>query len=512
MAGMSKAEVKILQEFLNDLMKLKPPLEKDGNNGELTQAAITQFQRKFKLKKTGFFNKKTYNAILYEYDRKSKAEFQKAMKDIDQTKRTEPKMYFMVNGKWLGLTQKEIKQSRIYTGKQLIRGPLMVISGFLSRAEGLRADFKEFENDQPIVSYLVHYGVGIPDDKYLKSMWANHAQLTKEARQGNIEVVKKLYPSLENDARELILKPLLKRRSDMVSVSSGWISGLTFVKTSSFIFLSVFAAPVAATALGTGALASAVVGGAAVSIMESTANEIGKYSAEPDDWSLSEAGKNIAIDGAVGGVLGAVTKGGAEGKHILEGAAKKLTGNLSKETGFKMLSPQGAKKAATWFVTEGSKSTLEGAIKDAGKVAKGNKKMTLDKFFGNVIDNFAKGIVFAPIGAALDQYAKNGYDKLSKKDQNEIWAISLKALSKQSKGKTLTVQMIDKQARATGEKIISGQIKNAIDPVATAIFDKAKKDLTAKSFDQELQKGFMDPKVQKKIKAELVKFLQKAFK
>lgn len=496
MANPSGAKLEKIQEMLNEKVKLKTPLEVDGKWGKNTSAALKLLQAKGNIPTTGEVDAAT-GLVLARVFKTGKIE-------------KEPAVLFITHGgKTIGYTQKQYDKAKKEIIGKLKSGPLLSMRQAANAAESVWQHFDKQNKDQWFVSWCIETtrGADLPPESLIKNALKVVAKMESYLSSGNLPKFHAEQKAAEKTCNIAIAK-MDAYRQNMIDGGGNWVTGLEWTKTGSFTFLGIFAAPVAAGALGTGAIASAVVGGAAVAATKSAATEIGKGSAGSKDWTAGGAVANVLIDTGVGAIIGVFNKGGSGGKHIFEAALAKVGPKLAAEHGFKTLSKETAKRFAAYLMTEGAKSTTEGAIKDAAKAAKGDKKMTMEKFAGNLATNFLKGVALGPMGAVIGKY---GTGVIPKKFQAKIWDQALKAVSKSSGG-TVHIGEIDKKAIEMAEKLVGDMMKAAVDEAVSDALKGAKGPMDAKKLEKKLEEQLFNSAQMKIYIAIVVKETEKALK
>lgn len=478
---MPAAKAKKLQEMLNKLVKPSPPLEVDGLIGPKTKEAIKLMQAKAGLKKTG------------EVDSDTAAVIARGLK-TKTIEKEQPEYFFQVGSKWVGMTKKEYAAYKKEMIAKIRSGPLLQMCQNVGAAEVEWNHFDKQNKDQWFVSFCIETtrGVDLPPKSMISKAMAAYKQCESAVNSGDLAKFHKLYPSAELLANNAAAQ-MKYYREQMIDGGGNWVTGLEFTKTGAFTFVGVFAAPVTGAALGTGVIASAMIGGAAVSATQTAAGELGNWSAGTAGWTPGGALKNTVVDAGVGAIIGFFAKGGSGGKNIVEAAAARIMPKLAKETGFKLLSTTTVKKAAMYLITEGAKKTLEDAVKDVAAAVKGDKTMTVDKFLDNLAVNFMKGAAMGPFGKIIGDFAKKASSKLDAKDKQKIWDVVLKELSKQAKGDTIHIGAINDRAKDLVEKIINDQVAKNLDQVIAEIYDRVKGPMSPAAFEKELRDKLISP-------------------
>lgn len=496
MAHPSGDKLKKIQQMINDMIKPKPLLEVDGKWGKKTGKALKLFQSKAKITQSG------------EVDTETAVVIARVMK-TGKIEKEQPVLYIQHGGQTIGYTQKQYDKLKKDIIAKLRSGPFFGMRQAANAAESVWKHFDKLNKDQWIVSWCIETtrGADLPPESMIKNALAVVKKMEGYLKSGNISKFHAEQAAAERITNTAIAK-MDAYRTTMIEGGGNWLTALEWTKTGSFVFLGIFAAPVAASALGTGALASAVVGGAAVSATQSAATEIGKGSAGSKGWTLKGAIANVVIDTGVGAIIGVFNKGGSGGKHIFEAAISKVAPRMAAENGFKSLSKETMKRFAAYMMTEGAKSTTEGAIKDTASAAKGDNKMTLDKFASNLAGNFVKGVALGPLGAVVGKFGKGA---VTKKFKTKIWDEALKGLSKSSSG-TIHIGDIDKRTQELVEKMVGDMVKAALDKAMTDALKKSKGPMNAKKLEEKLEAELFSPKQMKAYTAIAIKEAEKSLK
>ncbi len=497
MAKLPKAKVERIQDMLNNLMNPSPPLELDGLFGKKTAEVLKQLQYIANIKQSGKVDAETAVVIA------------RVMK-TGKIEKEQPAVYLKINGKQVGYTQKQYDKIHKDIVAKLKAGPALKIRQNANAARAIWNHFNKMNSDQWFVSWCIEAtrGADLPSASVITKALKASQKIDGHLNSGNLGKFNADFPNAEILANEAASQ-MYAYQHTMIDGGENWVMGLQFTKAASFTFVSIFAAPVAASALGTGALASAVVGNAAVAITQSAAGELGNFAADKKDWTPSGALANVMIDGGVGAILGVFAKGGSGGKYVFETAVKKLGPKIAAEQGFKFLSKNTLKSVSVYLITEGGKGALEGAVKDAGQAAKKDPKMNGDKFVENLVVNFAKGVALGKIGSVIGKF---GSGKIPKKIDDKIWIQALKSLSKSSKGKSFTMDDIDNKTKEMIVKMIEDASKKAIDEGVQKVFSMMKGAVNASTVEKKLEAELFSDQRMKEYIAIATKELKKAQK
>ncbi len=490
MANPSGDKLKKIQLMLNKIVKPRPPLEVDGLWGSNTSNALKLLQSMAKIRTSG------------ELDAETAVVVARAIK-TGKVEKEQPQVFLKIDGKLVGFTPKEYERMKKEIIRKLRFGPLAEMRNAAHSAESLWNHFHKQNSDQWFVAFCIETtrGTDLPPKSLITNALTAYKKMEGYVNSGNLAKFHAEHPKAEKICNEAIGQ-MDAYRKDMIDGGGNWVTGLKFTKAASFTFVGIFAAPVAASTLGTGALASAVVGNAAVAVTESAAGELGNWSAGTANWTLKGAVANVVIDGGVGALLGVFAKGGTGGKHIFDAAVKKVGAKLAAKEGFKTLSGSTLAKLTSYLLTEGAKSTTTGAIKDAAKAAKSDPKMNGDKFIDNLSTNFLKGAVLGPLGKVISEY---GAGKIPQKTQHQIWMLALKEVAKKSPKGTLDLSKVDTKTRTMVENLIAAYAKKGLDLAMMEVLKKSKGPLDAKTLDKKLEAQLFSPKEQKIMAAMIAK-------
>lgn len=391
MPDMPPAKAKALQDMLNKVVGPKPPLKVDGVFGDQTRAALKLLQQKAGLKQTG------------EVDAETAVVVARAMKTGKLEKDQPTRFVEIGGGRYAGFTEREWKSEQKKMADKLLAGPVREAKMKVAEAKAAWEHFDELNSDQYIVSFFIETtrGAKLPPrgliDKAEKAAFdletlakaQDFAGFQRRARSAAAEV-------------NAALDAMRAYRSEMIDGAGNWVKGLEGTKWVSFTVLSIYAAPVAAASLGTGAIASAVIGGAAVKGLESASGEIGNWAA--DNAKGQDPGgmiSRVILDTATGAITGWLSKG-AGGKSVVEWITRGITENIGKRLVAKGISDKAVEYVVKYVMSEGGKKALEGAVSDAAKALKGDPKMTREAFADNVIKNFGTGVALGPFNKWID--------------------------------------------------------------------------------------------------------------
>ncbi len=485
MSEMPAARAKVMQEMLNKVIRPKPPLAVDGIVGPLTRDAIKLLQKRANLRATGDIDGDTAIVIVRAI------KTGKVEKDL-------PTKFIRINGKYVGFTDKEYDRQMKAFIRDLKRGPLLEMKLAVAAAETEWQHFDELNRDQWFVSFCVETSRGsrLPKKGVIDKARAVCNQMEALADAGKLDKFAQEAPKaarIVNDA----LDQMRTYREEMVDGGGNWVTGLEVTKWTSFTILSVYAAPMAGAALGATALETAVVGGTALAMTESAAGEIGNWSADNRKWKEGGALKRVLVDGAIGAILGYISKGASGGKHVVEAASEALVKRLARTAGFKALADRTLSKIAMYLLTEGAKGALETAVKDAAKRAKDSKSITLETFIENVISGFVKSLALAPIGKIIEKWSDSRKFDLHPKDRKIIEEDVIRKLRKELDGKTMFVDTYFKEIETRIDKIASGMVAKhvgkVVDKAIDEIFAGWKGPMSPDALDKAFRDWFMNP-------------------
>ncbi|MAC78120.1 MAG: hypothetical protein CML66_08660 [Rhodobacteraceae bacterium] len=489
MARMPVEKAQKLQTMLNDVVKPNPPLKIDGIIGKRTKAALKLLQKKAGLKQSGEVDTQTAPVVA-------------RVQSTGKVEKEQPEVFIEINGKLVGLTMAQYETRKKALIADLRRGPLRKMMLNVSTAEDAWDYFDALNKDQWFVSFCIETTrrVNLPARAILSKARQAYQQCDQALSGGDLTRFHKIYPGAEHTVNDAVRQMHAYRR-EMIEGGDNWVTGLTFTRTASFTFVGVFAAPAVGATLGTGVVASAMIGGAAVSATQTAAGEGGKWSAGTEGWTAGGAVRDTVVDAGVGAILGLIGKGGGGGKNVVNAAADKVFSKLAAEQGFKLLSKTTVKKAALYMMTEGAKGAMTGAVNDAAKRVKGDRKITVDTFAENVAVNFVKGAAFAPFGKVISGFAGKAADRLDAKDKKKITTLVLVELTKQAKGAGKGVAVADIDARAKGliDGVINAEAKKVLDRMLEEVWDKEKGPLTPPMLEKKMRDYLMRPQWAKGI-------------
>lgn len=474
MANPSGDKLKKIQIMLNKISLPKPFLEENGQWSDDVSNALYNFQIQAKLKATGMVDTETAVVIL------------RYMK-TGEIEKEQPIHFLKVSGTIYGFTQKDYDRAKKKIIDNLLKpkGTIAQLTSKARQMEGIWTVYDELTDEAKFVNFVLElvHTPKIPDQGIIKKAIMESERMRSLVVSGNLGKFYADMPKAEiavNTAVVLMLRHQLFSRV----MAGASLTTLKIVKTSAFIFVGVFAAPVAATTFGTGALASAVIGNAAVAFVETSSTELGKGLADEKGFSLKGAVTNVAVDTGVGAVTGVFNKGGKGGKHFYDAAITRVFKDVVKKEGIKLLSKQTAKKLTIYMMTEGAKGATEGAIKDVAKMLKGDPNMSWAKAADNIGANFAKGSVFGPISGVLSKY---GEGKIPDKYKDKIWMLALKVVAKSSKKGELNMADVTKKTQDLGAKLLGDAITKGLDSATKNVVGKLSGELSAAQFAKKLE-------------------------
>jgi len=392
------------------------------------------------------------------------------------------------DGTTLMFTKAEYEARVAALCKELKRGPLQRMKSAVEILADQWQHFYDMSDDQYVVAFFVETfaGTDLPNKSIVTKAQDAFNKCEGALSASDLDGFNKGCAGAEKAITDG-MKKMKQYQEDIESAGETTIIVLEFTATASFTFCSVFAAPVVATVAGTGVIASAVIGGAAVAATHSSATEIGNWGAGGFDASwdgVKDSATNVLIDTGVGAVTGLISKGGSGGTHVVESIAAKIAPKVATETGFKLLSTAAVKKVTVVLVTEGCKQATDDAIKNVGALIKGDPKMTKEKFFDDLAVSWVKGAALAPLGHVIDKFAGKAYENLDPKDRAKIEDLVGKEVSSRLKDdihidtfnnlvKDRTDELVKKYVgdmiKKNSEKVIEktvGEIKGQYSPTA----------------------------------------------
>lgn len=505
MADMPPGKVKPIQEMLNKIIKPQPALKVDGILGKNTAAALKQFQSKAGLKQTGEVDTETAPAVA------------RAIK-TGKIEKDQPTVFVDIGGgKMAGFTDKEWEQQKKRAAENLLRGPVREAKMKAAEAQSAFEHFTELKKDQYIVSFLIETTrwTKLPPKGQIDKAVKAADELEKLAKSQDFDGFSRKAPQAAIDINDA-LDAMRSYREDMIDGGGNWVTGLEVTKWASFTVLSIYAAPVAAASLGTGAVASAVIGGAAVKGLESAAGEVGNWSAgNAKGQDPGGMVSRVLIDTLVGAVIGWMSKGGGGGKSVAEAISTKLTAGIGAKLVAAGLKKETVDYVVKYLISEGGKKALEGAIGDAAKAVKGDPKMTIEAFATNVAKNFAVGAILGPfLKWVTDKQAMKGnpFDGATTKKLRE--AVEKQVIKEA--GGTISVDTLKKEGDKLIEKYMADVVKKSLGKTITdvipAVISKVKDLLNERELEKEFQAQIATPQLLNECRDYLVEEIKKDLK
>lgn len=501
MSKMAPKKVRKLQEMLNAVVKPRPPLVVDEIFGDETQAALKSLQGIAGLPKSGEIDSATAIVVA------------KAIK-TGKVDKEQPENFYQINGKTVGLTKKEDKRQAEKLKKEILRGPLLEMKIAVAELRTSWDHFTEMNDKQWFVSFCIEQtsGADLPREGSITAAEAALKACEGLVRSGNFQGFYRSYPKFEKVVNSSIVE-MATYRSKVLSSSGKWITTLKFTKTGAFTFIGVFAAPVAGAALGTGAVASAMIGGAGVAFVESSSNEVGNAFAGKVGQSFPTAISNVLMDTSVGTLTGFISKGGKGGKHVFDALSSRLAPMIAKEAGFKILSKAGAKRISIYLITEGSKGALAGAIKETAKVANQRQKFSLENFVKDLATNFMKGAALGPLGKVIEKAVSGKI--ITGQLERALKENTVREVGKQLKG-TVHIKKFADDVDARTQKLLEGlwasEAKKLTPMIVEEIFSSWKGAMSPQQLETEITKKMMTPKIQQQLMAKSTKVLADSLK
>lgn len=393
------------------------------------------------------------------------------------------------DGTVLAFTDKEFEERKAEICKQLKNGPVRSLNLAAEILDDTWKHYQELNSDQWAVSWVIETiaWTELPPRAMVDNALKAASQVENAVNAKDIDAFLKMFP----DAEKLVNESALKMKQYQADIESGGtiaITTLEFTKTASFTFCAVFAGPAVGAVAGTGVVASAVIGGAAVAATQSTATEIGHWSAGTPGWTPGQAVQNVLIDTSVGAITGLIAKGGSS--KIAQSVTSKVAAKIAAREGFKRLSQSTLTKVAAFLLKEGGKQALEDAVKDVGAMLKGDPKMTMEVFVENLASNFLKGVALGSVGKVIDKYAEGAIEKLASSDMAKIEELALKetlnqldpAVKKefydqvQERTEELAKKYVGDMIKKNGEKAVEYILPSYSGPFDPKAIDKAIRD------------------------------------
>lgn len=427
------------QKLLNK-SALQSRAPENGAFDKSTLAAIKQFQIESGLRPTGVLD----DALM------------KILKNA--ANRPAPTQQIIINGKIYLFTDAEYKVlvKRITAD---FAKPMNILRDAVSEARIIWDNQDKLNKKQYIVSWCVeaYAGASLPPESLIKSAESGVKAAEAALKAGNLQAFSKIFPKAEKQANDARVK-MKTYLSKVIDGGEGMVTGLQIVSTTSFVIVSIIAAPVAAS-YGAGAIGAGVIAGAGTGAVESIANEVGK-GISGDSKGIGDASYNVIKDSFIGGTVGALVKGKAGEKIIATigpMVAKKVSGKLFEKAGERAV----VSFLIKYFKNNGA-DILEGVMTDVLKEFKSNAtSLTFDKFCGIVAKQVATAGIFGKFGKAGDVGAKAVFAKLSSSTKKDL----IKSLGDGAKDADL-LPIFSKVFEESGKEL-SGKVYDKVLSTAT---------------------------------------------
>ncbi len=366
----------------------------------------------------------------------------------------------MPDGKVLAFTDKEFEERKAEICKQLKNGPVRALNLAAEILNDCWNHYKELNDDQWFVSGVVEAisFADMPKRTTIDNALKAAKQVESAVNASDIDTFLKICPGAENQVNDASAK-MQEYQARVELGGTIAITTLEFTKTASFVFVGVFAGPAVGAVAGTGVVASAVIGGAAVAATQSSATEVGHYIAGTPGWTPGQAVSNVLIDTSVGAITGLIAKGGSS--DVAKAVTAKVAAKLAAQKGFERLSKNAIAKVAAFLLKEGAKQALEDAVKDVGAMLKGDPKMTMEVFVENIATNFLKGMALGSVGKVVDKFAEGAIEKLAASDMAKIEEVALKETLNQldPEVKKEFYDQVQERTKELAEKYVGDMIK-----------------------------------------------------
>jgi peptidoglycan hydrolase-like protein with peptidoglycan-binding domain len=403
MAKAAGASAKDIQEAQKLFNKMKDYIVREnGEMDEATVAAIKKFQRESGMRETG-----TLDAGLL-----------KALRTASSMGGP-PKYQITLSGKTYLLTDADYK-ALIERVKNDFRKPMMRLKSSVVEARSIYDDMKKLNNDQYIVSFIINTAnrTSLPSDSVVKNAEAMVGAAEKALNAGDFKVLGNMFPKAQKAADEA-RKAMKDYCSSVIDGAGSIVTGLEFVRDTSFFALGVLAVPATAT-LGLGAVATGAVAAAGTNAVESIATEVGKGIAGSSE-GFGKATLNVLRDSSIGAAAGALT-GGKAGEKFVGLLAKNLAPKLA-GTFFQKASQAVVLKWITAYFRANGANILEGIVTDTLKGLKSSaQSMTWDAFAGIVAKQVLTAGIFSKFAKLGEVSSKAVMAKLPAKTVKDLVA------------------------------------------------------------------------------------------
>lgn len=345
-------------------------------------------------------------------------------------------------------------------------------------------------------------GVALPSTSVATKAQGSITKLKKAAASKDFKTLNSATAEAEKNL-DAYYNELLKFHKNFSSAA--WKVGTTLQVTTSvgWAVVGAMATPVLVTGLALGPVTAAAVGGAGVSVMQSSANEIGKH-LTGEKTTVYDSAKAIIIDGATGAATGAIA-GKMNTKwadDISKGIAAKVVAKVPR------LTSKQAQDFLVRYLAHVGKDVLaeatSGAINTFGEAVKKGKMPTSKEFLSWAQDTTFKLVSSGPMKAMGD------FDsKMAGKHKDWVTKTIFPKWLKASGNKTLSSsdqkKLIEDAIAGTKEQVFKAGWDGAIeaatgaesaDKLAKNGMDKVAKD---KTYETLVNKAIEDAMKKRKI-------------
>ena len=150
---------------------------------------------------------------------------------------------------------------------------------------------------------------------------------------------------------------------------------------------------------------------------------------------------------------------------------------------------------------------MEDAVKDLGKLAKNDPKMTVEKLLDNIAINFLKGAAMGPVGKVIEKFSKNAAKSLSANDRQKIRDLVRKELKKQKVDDSGFVAVWER-SMALAEKTINDSISKSRDGIIDAVVAAWKGPMSPAALEKALREKMMEGSTKDNVVKDLTKVMK----
>ncbi|MEL7474448.1 MAG: LysM domain-containing protein [Planctomycetota bacterium] len=375
----------------------------------------------------------------YEFkDEKERDKFIKTIKVVE------------VKGKKLVFVGKEFDEFKKNMLREIRMGALLAAESRVNSAESLWKHFKDLNDDQYIVAWLVSLsGPDLPSGALIDRAILAVNLFKSAVNSGDFAKIEKAMKACEKPINEAYFA-MKKYQKDIEGAGGKWLTALEYTKAGSFAIVGAIATPMVVTAAGSAALGSAIVGGG-TALVSSASNEIGKAAVGTSEGT-GEAIKTVALDTFTGATVNGLLKSD-KGQELIKGATERVAKRFANKYLTKA-STAALVKYSKEYMTSAGQSLFEDAVNEVTKGAKAKTRPA--SFMEAIAKSKTLGRWASEVDKAIDaEFAGSVYDHLPKSVRSTVFG---------SVGKKEAVRLIDDTLSGTvtsAGKALEGAMANS---------------------------------------------------